>query len=391
MYALLFADHGLSTGEIGSLLILWSAAAFLLEVPSGAWADMVDRRLLLALGAAIQACGFAVWMLWPSYLGFAAGFLLWSLASALQSGTFEALVYDELAAHGATERYAGLIGVAQGIAMATMTGAIALAAPLYTAGGYPLVGWVSVAVALLGVAAAAALPRAPSMISVAHEIGNPDGGAGPESGEVTSTGGPDSYLGVLRLGVHEAVRTVAIRRVLMLLFMVIVLVAVDEYFPLLVAERGIATGDVPWLIAGASLLQAAGTSMAGWTARWSHRRFGALVAAAGVLCAVGVGLGAPWALLLVGLGYGLANNAMVATEARLQHRIEGRARATVTSVAGLVKEAAALVGFALIAWGATDGVSRPIALVAGRCRRPGCIRRLACRRLSGISAAQVAC
>lgn len=361
---MLFADQGLSTPEIGSLLILWSGAAFLLEVPSGAWADMVDRRLLLALGAVVQAGGFAVWMLWPSYPGFAAGFLMWSLASALQSGTFEALVYDELAVHGATERYAGLIGVAQGVAMATMTGAIALAAPLFAAGGYPLVGWVSVAIALLGVGAAAALPRARSAISVEHEVGHPDGGARPERGEVGSTEETDTYLAVLRRGVGEAMRTVAIRRVLMLLFMVVVLVAVDEYFPLLVAERGVATAHVPWLIAGAALLQAAGTAMTGWTASWSHQRFAALVAIGGLLCAAGVVIGAPWALLLVGLGYGLGNNAMVATEARLQHRIEGRARATVTSVAGVVKEAAALVGFGLIALGAGDGVSRPIVLVA---------------------------
>jgi len=66
-------------------------------VPSGAWADVVDRRRLLVLSAVLLAAAFVVWTLVPGYAGFAIGFALWGLSSAIESGTFESLLYDELA------------------------------------------------------------------------------------------------------------------------------------------------------------------------------------------------------------------------------------------------------------------------------------------------------
>ena len=98
VYALLFADHGLAVGQVSSLFVIWSLTSFVFEVPSGAWADTIDRRLLLVVSAAIYAMAFSAWMLVPTYLGFATGFVLWGLSGAIMSGTFEALLYDELAA-----------------------------------------------------------------------------------------------------------------------------------------------------------------------------------------------------------------------------------------------------------------------------------------------------
>jgi MFS family permease len=97
VYALLFADAGLDAGQISSLFIIWSVTGFLLEIPSGAWADAFSRRRLLALAGLLRAAGFALWLVWPSYEAFAAGFVLWGVSGAMQSGTIEALLYDELA------------------------------------------------------------------------------------------------------------------------------------------------------------------------------------------------------------------------------------------------------------------------------------------------------
>jgi len=44
VYSLLFRDHGVSTGQVSTLLVIWSITAFVMEVPSGAWADAVSRR-----------------------------------------------------------------------------------------------------------------------------------------------------------------------------------------------------------------------------------------------------------------------------------------------------------------------------------------------------------
>ncbi len=140
VYALLFADAGLSTAQISLLFVLWSAVGIVLEVPSGAWADTVSRRGLLCLAAVVYAAAFSCWVLFPSFGGFAAGFVLWGLSGALSSGTFQALAYDELAAVGARHRYARVMGLGTTLSLAGMAFATLAAAPLIAVGGYALTG-----------------------------------------------------------------------------------------------------------------------------------------------------------------------------------------------------------------------------------------------------------
>jgi len=167
VYALLFDENGLSTAEISSLFVLWSVVTFLFEVPSGAWADTVSRRLLLCLSSVAYGAAFSSWLLCPTAAGFAAGFALWGLSSALSSGTFQALAYDELAAMGARNEYARVIGVGTSLALVAMAAATLLAAPLVALGGYALTGWVSVAVCAVQFLVARALPSTASVISAA--------------------------------------------------------------------------------------------------------------------------------------------------------------------------------------------------------------------------------
>ncbi|GGQ85467.1 hypothetical protein Saso_12410 [Streptomyces asoensis] len=124
VYALLFADSGLSVGQISSLFVLWSLTGVLLEVPSGAWADAVSRRLLLWVGPLLGAAGFALWVLFPSYGAFAAGFVLWGARGALGSGALEALVYEELDRAGAADRYALIMGRAHALGQVAVTIAV---------------------------------------------------------------------------------------------------------------------------------------------------------------------------------------------------------------------------------------------------------------------------
>ncbi|MEV6428437.1 MFS transporter [Nocardia sp. NPDC051463] len=167
LYALLFADHGLTTGQISSLFAIWSTTAFLLEVPSGAWADTVSRRALLVFSGVLLTAGFVAWTLVPSYLGFAAGFVLWGVSGALQSGTFEALLYDELAAQGQRAAYPRILGYARAASEAAIVIAIVAATPLYIWGGYALLGWSSVVIAATHTLIGLSLPSAPKAVSAA--------------------------------------------------------------------------------------------------------------------------------------------------------------------------------------------------------------------------------
>lgn len=56
VYALLFTETGLSVAETSSLFVIWSVTGLVLEVPSGALADAVSRRLLCA--GPVLACDY---------------------------------------------------------------------------------------------------------------------------------------------------------------------------------------------------------------------------------------------------------------------------------------------------------------------------------------------
>ncbi|MGY2007074.1 MFS transporter [Nocardia gipuzkoensis] len=409
LYALLFADHGMSTGQISLLFAIWSTTAFLLEVPSGAWADTVSRRGLLVLSGVLLTAGFALWTAAPSFAGFAAGFVLWGTSGALASGTFEALLYDDLAARGASGSYPRILGYTRAGAEAAVVVAIVAATPLYLYGGYALVGWSSVVIAAVHTLVALSLPTAPKAVSAADmddlEDESPsdvqplaDGSdiasanIGPDPGVPAASGDADAravhsriaivseadgvgpegvaaqprpfarYLGMLKAGVGEAVRVRAVRYGVLLEALLFGITAFDEYFALLAEESGVSTAVVPLLIGLTVLGSLTGSLLAGRTEGMSGRTMSIAVGVAGLLflggaVIAGLATGRPDAVyLLTGLGfasigvsYGIVYNAGLVAGARLQDAIEGPARATVTSVSGLLGEVIALVVFGFAA------------------------------------------
>ncbi|MFD6717850.1 transporter [Micromonospora sp. TSRI0369] len=347
LYVLLFADTGLSVGQISSLFVLWAAAGIVLEVPSGVWADAVSRRLLLCLAPLLAAAGFALWVLLPSYPAFAVGFLLWGAGGALRSGALEALVFTELERLGAADRYARLIGRARTAEVLGAVGSGVLAGPAYALGGYLAVGAASVATCLLAAAVAARFPEhrpppAPALPSVAPVVPLPS--AAPDGPGVAPDGplpGDDEpvWLDSLRLGLGE-VR--ADRRVRAAVLLVAAVTAIwgglDEYTGLLAADTGMAEVGVPLLL----LLVWAGMTVGGLLAplgeRLSHRGYAGLLVFAAAATAAGALLRHPAGFLLLAAAFAAFQLARVLADVRLQARIAGSARATVTSLAGMATD-----------------------------------------------------
>lgn len=318
VYALLFADTGLSGVQIASLFILWSLVSVVAEVPSGALADRIPRRHLLVASGLVRAAGFALWVMLPGYPAFAVGFVLWAMASALSSGTLEALLYDELRALDAADRYPQLrarVGVAALLAelSATLT-----AVPLLALGGYPLVGAVSVTTCLVQVAVAVMLPPG------------------------VSVGGHDGYVSGLRDGLREAARHRPVRRLVVLAAALAGLHAIDEFVPLLARGAGAPDTTVPLLVATLSLAAAVGS----WVAGWMPRGAASMLTGAALLVALAA-LADPLAgSAAMAIWYGAVQLVRVMVDVRLQQSITGDARATVTSVAGVGAELATIVFFA---------------------------------------------
>ena len=86
VFTLWFNDNGISTAQVSTAFLMWAAIALAFEIPSGALADRVDRRHLLASAFGIRAVGISLWFLWPTFAGVLIGAALWAVHSALASG-----------------------------------------------------------------------------------------------------------------------------------------------------------------------------------------------------------------------------------------------------------------------------------------------------------------
>ena len=360
VYALLFADTGLSTAQVSSLFAIWSVVAFAAEIPSGALADAWSRKRLYALGELLTAAGYLLWILWPSYPGFALGFVLWGLGGSLASGSLEALVYDELAASGREADYARVAGRGGTIAILAMLAATLVATPAWQWGGYALVGALSIAIKTAGALLALRLPEnrsrpasspssssdSSSSDSPSSDSSSPDSPSSDSSSSDSSSSEDEdeSYWATLKGGVREAFGSPVVARATLVAALVPGFTALDEYLPLLSQEKGASTAAVPLLYAVTALAMAAGSALA-------SRPFPLLVTLplAAALLAVGALVPHLAGMVAVSAAFGLLEYSIIRSETRLQDTITSPARTTVLSVAGFGGEVFAVLLYAAFA------------------------------------------
>ncbi len=339
LYALLFLDTGVSQAQVSALFALWSVTGLLAEVPTGVLADRWSRRGALVLAGVLEAVGFVLWTVAPGLPGFAAGFVVWGIGGALVSGAAEALVYDGLAAVGAESAYVRVHGATTATELLVQVPTALLAGVLVEAGGYALVGWASVGSCLAAAALATRFPEPPR------------------------TGDDDEPGEPLRRAVGTALRRPGVRLAVVAVALLGSLDAIEEYFPVMARERGVATELVPAAVLVIALAGAAGAALAGRAARLPARALPGLLALSAVLLAAGALVGSPGALAAVAVSYGLYLAVLVVGEARLQEQVPAGVRATVTSVAGLGIELGALLVFGAWALGGAPAVAVLFALV----------------------------
>ena len=308
LYALLFVSTGLSDAEVSALFAIWSTVAIVAEVPFGAFADRFSRKWSVVGAGVCQAAGYALWTVLPGFTGFAAGFVLWGVGGAMSSGAVEALLHDGLAAAGASSHFGRVLGRVTAVGLLAQIPAALLAVALFSAGGFVLVGWVSAATCLGAALVATRLPETPR----------------PE---------PSGYLALLRSGLAETVRAVDVRLAVLVVAMLAAVDAFEEYFPLIAADWGVPVALVPLATLAIPLAGAAGAALGG-----TRLPLGVLLGGAAALLGVVGVVAHPFGLAGVAVFYGVYRLVWVDAEARLQARITGEARATVTSVAGLGSE-----------------------------------------------------
>lgn len=325
LYAVMFADNGLSATQISLLFIVWSAISFLLEVPSGAIADKYPRKYVLLIATILHAATFASWLLWPTFWGFLVGFIIWGISSALASGTQEALVYDELKKTGSEKQYAKVTGRMETIDILAMIIAGFIAATLAHLGYTPLL-LLSIAAALLSTVVLTFLPKAKPI----------------------ETTGEEKYWTYLVDGVKLVLRNKKIFFLVLFMGVVTGLGAVDEYYDLLLNEQGMSNTMIAFWIGVIYIFGAIGSSLA---YRLEGKKVPLIIGVVvwGILLLPATLLPFPYAPLALGLFVSFFYIVKILFNTYLQHELTDKNRATATSVGGLLSEIGALISFGIFA------------------------------------------
>jgi MFS family permease len=309
------------------LFLIWSVVGFVAEVPTGALADRFNRRVALVGSSLLQALGYVLWFTLPGFFGFAAGFVLWGLGGALASGSIEALLYDGLAAAGAEDRYAQVNGRVTAMGLISQIPAAFAASTLFSLGGYALAGWVSVGCCLAASGVASLLPEPAARTGNERVAG---------------------YLETLRTGLAEVVTRPVVRYAVIAVAVIGGMDAIEEYFPLMAGRWGVPTAGIPLALVCIPIAGAAGAVLGATANRLRPSALSLIFGVASLVFGASGLLSHPSGLAGIAAFYFLYHLVLVALDARLQANIEGPSRATVTSVASLGIELAAI--FFLAVW-----------------------------------------
>ncbi len=316
LYTVMFVDAGLRPVEITVSLTAWSVTSFVLQVPSGVIADRWSRRQILAWAQLARGAGFGVWLLYPHLWGFLAGLLLWGVKTAFTSGTFEALLYDELKAEGRAQDYIRIFGRTRAIQSGGVLLA-ALGAAVAARFGYGAMLIASLASVALCFAAALSLPRAPRAL----------------------VAGERSYLAHLRLGLAASFREPAVLSILVFSAIVLALgAALEEFWPIFGVKVGLSRSIIAVFVGAQNGVEVLVSLAAYRLSGLPTRGFYALFAVGGLVLAAAAGLFTPSAMLLLALYSGLMKLVAVVFEGRLQHLIPSDQRATIGSVKGFLAQ-----------------------------------------------------
>jgi MFS family permease len=150
VFTILFLDYGLSLEQFALLNSVWAATIVLAEVPSGALADLLGRRLLLVATSLLMIAEMSLIGFVPLgdpqvvFWAFLGNRVLSGLAEALASGADEALAYDTLVAHGQASLWPRVLEVQMRAQSVGYIFAMTLGAVVYDPGVVNRVlGWLS--------------------------------------------------------------------------------------------------------------------------------------------------------------------------------------------------------------------------------------------------------
>jgi len=121
IWMIYLASKGLSLTELGLVEAIFHITSFVMEIPTGAVADIWGRKTSRICGRIAQLIAAFILIYSNSFFGFALGFVVTALSYNLESGAGEALVYDSLKETGEEKKYMKISGVNEMIMQGAQT------------------------------------------------------------------------------------------------------------------------------------------------------------------------------------------------------------------------------------------------------------------------------
>ncbi|MFA5163059.1 MAG: MFS transporter [Patescibacteria group bacterium] len=95
-YQLFLLEHHLSYLQINLINLAYMASCFILEIPTGAYADVFGRRKSIIIGCLILSLSFLIYFLSPNFWIFVLAEIIGAFGSTFISGALEAWMVDSL-------------------------------------------------------------------------------------------------------------------------------------------------------------------------------------------------------------------------------------------------------------------------------------------------------
>ena len=349
---LLATTRGHGVGTVGALFALHGVIVAVLELPTGALADVVGRRVVLVASSGLLALSCVIFAVAVDLWQFVAAMTLLAVGRALSSGPLEAWYVDAVhAVDPAADLKPGLSRAmaAEGVALAFGTicgGFLPLAFAGLPAEGGQLI--ISLSVPALGAAAVAVV----HMVAVALLVVEPPR-AEPASLRSAARGVPR----VVRRGLLLAGRDRVLVRVLAATAAVgVVISAVEVLSPVRVADLLGGPADATAAFGVLMTLAFVGTAVGAAAAPAAARLLRSSGTAAAVSCALAavavVGFAMGSALPLAGAAfvafYLMLGGSDPLMAELLHHRVAATERATIVSVQSLVGQGGGVLGSAAL-------------------------------------------
>ncbi|MBK1810211.1 MFS transporter [Clostridium sp. YIM B02505] len=124
IWMIYLASKGLTLTELGLIEGVFHLTSFLMEIPTGAIADIWGRKVSRICGRMVSLVSSIIMLFSNTFLGFTMAFIISAVSYNLESGAGDALIYDSLKEIDEDKKYMKIFGFSELIMQVASTGGL---------------------------------------------------------------------------------------------------------------------------------------------------------------------------------------------------------------------------------------------------------------------------